>query len=226
MQVIYEDNHLIAVNKPAGMLVHEDKTGDPTLVDMVKGYIKDRYKKPGDVFLGVIHRVDRPVSGVVIFARTSKALGRMNKLFAERDIEKQYWALTITRPDPIEGTLQHYLIKDKPNNKVHLFDKQRYKTAKHCELSYRLLAEIGEHFLVEVNPKTGRPHQIRAQLARIGLPIRGDKKYGSTYNPRRGMIYLHSRSLEFTHPVKKTPVSITADPPDEQVWNMFDDFLE
>ncbi len=225
LQILFEDNHFIAVNKPAGILVQGDKTGDMTLADMVKVYIKDRYKKPGDVFLGVIHRIDRPVSGVVIFARTSKGLTRMNELFSKRKVEKKYWAVTTERPNPIEDKLIHYLTKDKEKNKVRLFNKQKYKNLKRCELDYSLLAEVGDHFLIEVNPTTGRPHQIRAQMAKIDCPIRGDRKYGSSHLPRLGMIHLHSRSLSFEHPVKKEAVSIIAEPPDEQVWNMFDDFI-
>ncbi len=225
MKVIFEDNHYIAVNKPAGVLVQADETKDETLGDMVKAYIKKKYKKPGDVFLGTIHRIDRPVSGVVIFARTSKGLARMNKLFADKKVDKRYWAITTVRPDPIEDTLIHYLIKDKEKNKVRLFDKQKYKTAKRCELSYSLLSEMGEHFLIDINPKTGRPHQIRSQLSRIGCPIRGDKKYGSIHHQRLGMIHLHSHSLSFEHPIKKEPVVIKAPPPNEQVWNMFKGFI-
>ncbi len=224
MQILFEDNHLIAVNKPPGILVQADETGDSTLTDMVKLYIKDRYKKPGDVFLGIVHRIDRPVSGTVVFARTSKALTRMNKLFADRAVEKTYWAVTTERPKPIEDKLIHYLLKDKEKNKVTLFNKAKYKNAKKCILDYSLICEMGDHFLVEVKPHTGRPHQIRAQLSRIGCVIRGDRKYGSQHNQRNGMIYLHSRSLSFIHPVKKEPVLISCDPPDEQIWNKFEDF--
>lgn len=226
LQVLYEDNHLIAINKPAGVLVHADETGDISLDTMVKKYIKKKFNKPGDVFLGVIHRIDRPVSGVVVFARTSKALTRMTKLFASRDVKKEYWAVTYQRPDPNEGKLVHFLTKDRVKNRVNLSDKKRHKDAKRCELDYELISEVGDHYLIKVKPITGRSHQIRAQLSRIGCSIRGDKKYGSTYNQRDGMIHLHSKSLSFIHPVKNEPVTISGYPPKEQIWNMFKHFLK
>lgn len=227
IQVIYEDNHLIAVNKPGGWLVQGDVTGDKPLSEFVKEYIKRRYKKPGDVFLGVIHRIDRPVSGVVVFARTSKALERMNKLFQERKVEKTYWAITAERPDPIEGTLGHFLLKDRSKNKTKAYDQKGRRTAdaKWSELSYKLLAGIGDHHLLEVKPKTGRAHQIRVQLSTIGCPIRGDLKYGYPKPNRDANIHLHSRKLEFIHPVKKEPVSIVAEKPQDQIWNLFDNLV-
>lgn len=224
LEILYEDNHLIAINKPAGYLVHADQTGDKSLDDYVKEYIKEKYNKPGDVYLGVPHRIDRPVTGVLLFTRTSKALSRMTQMFANHEVEKRYWAIVQKRPAPIEAKLIHYLVKDHSKNRVNLFDRKRYKDAKKCELNYNLLSEIGDHFLVDVYPKTGRSHQIRAQLSRIDCPIRGDKKYGSTYNQRNGMIYLHSRSLSFIHPVKKEPIEIVARPPKEQVWGTFSSF--
>jgi 23S rRNA pseudouridine1911/1915/1917 synthase len=220
IQVLYEDNHLIAVNKPTGWLVQGDQTGDRTLSDWVKDYIKTRYNKPGDVFLGVIHRLDRPVSGVTLFARTSKALERMNKLFHDREVQKTYLAVVNTRPNPLKDTLQHYLLKDVETNIVKAFSKPK-GDAKFAELEYELVGEIGEHCCLEVKPKTGRPHQIRVQLSKMGCPIRGDLKYGSKNTPRDGAIYLHSKSLGFEHPIKKEPVLIIADTPDEQIWNMF-----
>lgn len=223
IQVLYEDNHLIAVNKPAGWLVQGDATGDTTLADWVKVYIKNRYNKPGEVFLGIIHRLDRPVSGVVIFARTSKALERMNRMFHDREVQKTYWAITIERPDPLTGTLVHYLTKDRERNIAKAYDQpsRRAKGAKKSELTYELIGEIGEHHLLRVNPLTGRPHQIRVQLAKEGWPIRGDLKYGAPQANDDLSIHLHCRSLTFTHPVKKEPVTITADPPHEQIWNLF-----
>ena len=223
MEILFEDNHLIAVNKPAGMLVQGDHTGDKPLCDYVKLYIKDRYEKPGDVFLGVIHRIDRPASGVVVFARTSKALERMNLLFAERKIEKIYWAIIGHRPNPINGRLTHFILKDTNKNIVRAFDQlsNRAKDAKKAELEYELGGEIGDNFLVTVNLHTGRPHQIRAQFAKMGWPIRGDVKYGFPKPNRDGSIHLHCRSLRFTHPVKNEPVTITANPPDDQVWKLF-----
>jgi 23S rRNA pseudouridine1911/1915/1917 synthase len=223
-QVLYEDNHLIAVNKPAGVLVQGDETGDTPLSELVKRYIKFQYDKPGEVFLGVIHRLDRPVSGVVVFARTSKALERMNKLFHDRLVKKTYWAVTAKRPDPLRGHLTHYLIKDNERNISRVLDQpsKRNPDAKLAELDYELVMELHGHCLVEVHPITGRPHQIRAQLARIGCPIQGDVKYGFPTAARDGNIYLHCRSLAFEHPVKKEPVFITAEPPKDQIWKLFE----
>ena len=228
LQILHEDNHLIAVNKPGGWLVQGDQTGDKPIVEFVKDYIKDRYNKPGDVFLGIPHRLDRPVSGVVVFARTSKGLERMNKLFREREIKKTYWAVTSERPNPIEGHLTHWITKDRQRNLAKAFDRpsNRNKDAKKSELDYKLLAGIGSNFLLEVNPLTGRPHQIRVQLSKLGTPIKGDLKYGAASPNEDGCIHLHSRSLSFIHPVKKEPVVITADPPEnDQIWNLFSHLL-
>jgi len=224
LQVIYEDNHLIAVNKPAGWLVQGDITGDMPISEAVKAYIKDRYNKPGAVYLGTIHRIDRPVSGVVVFARTSKALTRMNKLFQEKAIKKTYLAITDTRPDPLSGHLTHYLIKDTTINKAKAYDRpsNKAKNAKKSELTYELKGGLAGHHLLEIHPLTGRPHQIRVQLSRIGCPIRGDLKYGHPTPNVDGSIHLHCRQMEFIHPVKKVPVVISADVPDESVWNLFD----
>ena len=224
LQVIHEDNHLIAVNKPAGWLVQGDITGDMPISEAVKAYIKDRYNKPGAVYLGTMHRLDRPVSGVVVFARTSKALTRMNKLFQEKAIQKTYWAITDTRPDPLEGHLTHYLIKDTNINKAKAFDRpsNRNKKAKKSELTYALKAGLAGHHVLEVHPLTGRPHQIRVQLAKIGCPIRGDVKYGYPTPNIDGSIHLHCREMSFIHPVKKEKVVITAEPPNESIWNLFD----
>ena len=222
-QVLFEDNHFIAVNKPPGALVQGDITGDMPLVEMVKNYVKDRYNKPGAVFLGVVHRLDRPVSGVCIFARTSKGLTRLNELFRNRDIEKTYWAVTHRRPEPYEGHLTHYILKDTTRNIAKAFDQpsNRNSKAKKADLDYKLLATVGTNHLVEVKPLTGRPHQIRVQFAKMGSPLRGDLKYGSNVRNSDGNIHLHSRSLSFIHPIKKEPVYIEADPPNEQVWNEF-----
>lgn len=221
IRIIYEDNHLIAVNKPAGWLVQGDQTGDMPISDWVKNYVKVRYKKPGDVFLGVIHRIDRPVSGVVIFARTSKGLERMNKLFQERKIKKTYWAIVEERPNPIEGKLIHYLEKDSSRNRVHVYTKQRGKSKK-SELSYKVIGGLGDHHLLEVLPITGRSHQIRGQLAKIGSSIRGDVKYGANRKNQDNFIHLHCKEMSFIHPVKKEPISIKADLPDEQLWRLFE----
>lgn len=223
MQIIYEDNHLIAVNKPAGWLVQGDKTGDQPLNERVKIYIKRKYKKPGDVFLGVIHRIDRPVSGVVIFAKTSKALTRMNKLFQDRTIKKTYMAIIDQRPNDLSGHLIHYLTKDKTTNISKAFDRpsNRSKNAKKSELTYEIAGQLGEHRLLKINPLTGRPHQIRVQLAKMGWPIKGDLKYGSRKPNKDASICLHCQSMEFIHPVKKEPLKITAEYPNHQLWNIF-----
>ncbi|PHI21851.1 RNA pseudouridine synthase [Lewinellaceae bacterium SD302] len=225
LQVLFEDNHLIAINKPAGYLSQGDKTGDVSMVDAVKAYIKQRYGKPGDVYLGLIHRLDRPVSGVLLFARTSKALTRMNKLFAERKVAKTYWAIVGEQPKQTEGKLTGYIYKDTNKNKSKILpkaDSNRYQGAKKAELSYGLIGRLGNSVLLEVKPKTGRPHQIRVQLSNMGTPIRGDIKYGYPEPNEDGNIHLHSRSLAFEHPVKKVPVLITASVPrNDQVWAMF-----
>ena len=224
LKIIHEDNHLIAVNKPAGWLVQGDATGDTPLSEYVKTYIKIRYKKPGDVFLGVIHRLDRPVSGAVVFARTSKALTRMNTLFQKRKIEKSYLAITAERPNPIKGHLTHYILKDRSKNIARAYDKigNRTKEAKKSDLDYELLGEVGNLHLIKIRPITGRPHQIRVQLSKIGCSIWGDMKYGFRTPNRDGSIHLHCKSLAFEHPIKKEPVLIEADVPDEQLWNEFD----
>jgi 23S rRNA pseudouridine1911/1915/1917 synthase len=224
IRVLYEDNHLIAVNKPAGWLVQGDATGDTTLADWVKVYIKNRYQKPGDVFLGIIHRLDRPVSGVVIFARTSKGLERMNRLFREREVRKTYLAITGERPYPLKGKLIHFLTKDRERNIAKAYDRMsnRAKGAKKGELEYELIGELGGHHLLKVNPITGRPHQIRAQLGKMGWPIRGDVKYGYNQLNQDLSIHLHCHRLSFVHPVKKEAVTITAEPPRDQVWELFD----
>ncbi|MEM9884312.1 MAG: RluA family pseudouridine synthase [Bacteroidota bacterium] len=221
IQVIYEDNHLIAINKPSGYLVQGDETGDETAADWIKRYIKVRYNKSGAVFLGTIHRLDRPVSGVTLFARTSKALERMNKQFQLRQVEKTYWAVVNERPKQFQEKLVHYLIKDTANNVAKAYTRPKGKSKK-AELEYTLIGEVGEHHLLEVKPLTGRPHQIRVQLSKVGMPIRGDRKYGSRlYNQDRS-VHLHARKLAFTHPVKKEKVVIEALPPDEQIWRLFE----
>jgi 23S rRNA pseudouridine1911/1915/1917 synthase len=228
IQVIYEDNHLIAINKPGGWLVQGDETGDMPLTEFVKDYIKRRYNKPGDVFLGVIHRLDRPVSGVIVYARTSKALTRMNKLFEDRQVQKEYVAVVERRPVELEDTLVHYLSKDPERNVTHAFNKQKYKSAKRSELSYKYMGGLADHHLLQILPITGRSHQIRVQLARIGCKIRGDKKYGATkFNTDPGTIHLHANKLSFIHPVKNEPIEITANLPEkDQVWQMYAHIVE
>lgn len=223
IKIIYEDNHLIAINKPAGWLVQGDETGDAPLSDYVKEYIKERYKKPGDVFLGVIHRIDRPVSGVVVYARTSKALARMNKLFEDRQVQKKYVAVVEKCPEELEATLVHYLTKDHDRNITTAHNKQKGKDSKRAELHYKYLGGLAKHHLLLVEPLTGRPHQIRVQLSKIGCPIHGDMKYGAEeFNPDKGTIHLHALKLSFIHPVKNEPVTIFAPLPEkDQVWQMY-----
>lgn len=219
--VIYEDNHLIAVNKPAGLLVQGDQTGDITLKELVQQYIKIRYQKDGDVFLGVIHRIDRPVSGVVIFARTSKALTRMNDLMRDRLIEKKYLAICGNRPDELSGTLTHHLIKDSEKNYSRAYASKK-TGSKEAILTYHQIGELDAKTLLEVFPKTGRPHQIRAQLSKIGCSIIGDLKYGAEYPMHDKSITLHCRSMSFIHPTKKEKVTIKANPPNIYPWKIFD----
>ncbi len=219
-EILYEDNHLIAVNKKASDIVQGDKTGDVPMGEFVKAYLKEKYNKPGEVFCGVIHRLDRPVSGVVLFAKTGKALARMNALFQTRDVQKTYWAVVKDRPAKAEATLVHYLRKNEAQNKSYATDFEKQGSLR-CELSYRILASSDHYHLLEVQPKTGRHHQIRVQLAAIGCPIKGDLKYGAKRSNPDASIHLHARMLEFVHPVKNEPVRIVADPPDESLWNSF-----
>jgi 23S rRNA pseudouridine1911/1915/1917 synthase len=217
---IYEDNHLIAVNKAAGILVQGDITGDVPLSELVKSYIKSKYNKPGEVFLGVVHRIDRPVTGVVVLARTSKALERMNKLFREKETRKTYWAIVTARPPDEEGTLIHWLVKDEKRNKTTAY-RNESSGGLRSELSYRLIGSASGLFLLEVNPVTGRPHQIRVQLASMGCIIKGDVKYGDKEANADGSICLHARRLEFIHPVKKEKIIIEAPLPETRYWNYF-----
>ncbi|MBS1764514.1 MAG: RNA pseudouridine synthase [Bacteroidetes bacterium] len=219
-QVIFEDNHLIAVNKLAGQITQGDKTGDIPLGDLIKVYLKEKYQKPGNVFCGTIHRLDRPVSGIVLFAKTSKALERMNEQFRERKTQKTYWAVVKNKPTEEEAVLVHYLNKNETKNKS-FASLQPRKDASRCELSYKLLASSEHYHLLEVNPLTGRHHQIRVQLSAIGCVIKGDLKYGADRSNANGSIHLHARQLTFTHPVKQEPVVLTAPPPDDPLWNYF-----
>lgn len=219
--VLFEDNHLLLVNKSAGVLVQGDATGDKPLVELCKDYIKEKYQKPGAVFLGVVHRLDRPVSGVVVLARTSKSLERMNALFREKETKKIYWAVVKKKPPKESDTLVHWLLKDEKKNKTTFFIRET-PGALRSELSYRVIGTAQGHWLLEVNPITGRPHQIRVQLSSIGCPIRGDIKYGYENPSENGRsISLHARSLSFIHPVKKEFMKVEAPLPDDGFWNYF-----
>lgn len=219
LQVLYEDNHLIAVNKRPGDIVQGDKTGDKPLSEIVKGYIKKKYNKPGNVFLGVAHRLDRPTSGIVVFARTSKALARLNKLFASKETHKTYWALVKNKPSKEADTLIHWLKKNPKQNKSYPHSKQ-VAGSKKAILDYRLIRNLDRYFLLEIVLHTGRHHQIRTQLAAIDCPVKGDLKYGYDRSNPDGSIHLHARSLKFIHPVKKEPVTLTAPPPQGLLWDL------
>ena len=220
LDIIFEDNHLIVVNKRSGTLVQGDKTGDIPLNDQVKLYIKQKYNKPGDVYLGTVHRLDRPTSGIVLFARTSKALTRMNALFKSKDIQKTYWAVTEKSPQNKKGICINYLLKNEKQNKSYV-KKQDTKGAKLAELSYELKGATDKYSCIEIKPITGRHHQIRVQLSTIGCIIKGDLKYGAKRSNPNGSIHLHARMLEFIHPVKKEPVRIIAPPPKDVLWDQF-----
>tara|TARA_B100000674_G_C37789356_1_gene890982 strand:- start:24 stop:713 length:690 start_codon:yes stop_codon:yes gene_type:complete len=216
--VLYEDNHLIAVKKEPGSIVQSDKTGDETLAEQVKAYIKRKYKKPGDVFLGIIHRLDRPVGGVIVFARTSKALTRMNELFREKKISKTYWAIVEEKPPIEDGQLVNWLKKNQDKNRSRAYDIE-VKDSKKAELTYRLMGRSKHYYYIEVHPKTGRHHQIRVQLAHLGCKIKGDVKYGAKRTNKDGSIHLFARSLSFIHPVKKEKLIIRSNPPMDPLWN-------
>ena len=216
--VLYEDNHLIAVKKNARDIVQSDQTGDKTLAEEVKSYIKRKYKKPGEVFLGIIHRLDRPVGGVVVFARTSKALSRMNALFREKKMAKTYWAIVEEKPPFENGELVNWLKKNQEKNRSRAYDLE-VKESKKAELTYRLLGRSRHYYYLEIRPKTGRHHQIRIQLAHLGCKIKGDVKYGAKRTNKDGSIHLFARSLAFTHPIKKEKIIIRANPPIDPLWN-------
>ncbi len=217
LQVLYEDNHLIIANKRPGDIVQGDKTGDTPLSDVVKAYIKEKYNKPGNVFLGVVHRLDRPTSGLVIFARTSKALARLNKMFQQKLVTKTYWAVVGNRPEKAKQTLTHWLRKNPKNNKSTAFIKET-ADAKKAVLLYEVIKELDNYFLLEINLETGRHHQIRCQLSAIGSPIKGDLKYGFPRSNKDAGIHLHARKIEFIHPVSNNPIAIEAPVPNEALW--------
>ena len=221
MKVLYEDNHIIVVNKQSGEIVQGDKTGDTPLSDIVKAYLKEKYNKPGNVFLGVVHRLDRPVSGVVLFAKTSKALPRLNKLFAEHEkVKKTYWAIVANKPPQESGTLTHWLTRNEKTNTAKAYERE-VPNSKKAVLDYRLVAASERYFLLEVQLHTGRHHQIRCQLAKMGCPIKGDLKYGAPRSNPDGSICLHARYLELEHPVSHENISITAPVPQDALWRAF-----
>ncbi|MCB0432641.1 MAG: RluA family pseudouridine synthase [Flavobacteriaceae bacterium] len=218
LNVLYEDNHLIIVNKRAGDIVQGDKTGDTPLSEIVKEYLKEKYHKPGNVYLGVVHRLDRPTTGLVVFSKTSKALPRLNKLFANKEAKKTYWALVKNAPPKPQDTLIHWLKKNPKNNKSSAFTKE-VAGSKKAILHYKILKKLDTYYLLEIELETGRHHQIRSQLAFIGSPIKGDLKYGFDRSNPDGSISLHARQLDFEHPVKNEVMTIVAPLPEDALWN-------
>jgi len=216
--VLYEDNHIIVVNKRPGDIVQGDKTGDKPLSEVVKSYLKDKYSKPGNVYLGVVHRLDRPTSGIVLFSKTSKALPRLNKLFQEKEAQKTYWALVKNEPPKDKDSLTHFLKRNPKQNKSYAHIKE-VPESKKAILDYRVLKKLDNYYLLEIDLHTGRHHQIRSQLSAIGCPIKGDLKYGFDRSNKDASIHLHARELKFTHPVKKEEINIIAPPPNEVLWN-------
>jgi len=221
--ILYEDNHLIAINKRSGDIVQVDETGDEPLDEMVKTYIAAKYNKPNGAFLGVVHRLDRPVSGLILFAKTSKALERMNAIFKNREVRKTYFAVVRNKPARLEGNLVHWLIKNPQKNVVTAYNKE-VPGSQRSELDYKLIGEVGGFYLLQVNPLTGRSHQIRVQLSTMNCPIVGDNKYGYPRGSRKGSICLHARKLEFIHPVQKEPITIFAPLPVDGFWERFEKF--
>ena len=223
MTVVYEDNHIIVVNKTASEIVQADKTGDTPLSETVKQYLKEKYHKPGNVFIGVTHRLDRPVSGLVIFAKTSKALTRLNEMFRAGEVKKTYWAVVKNAPKESEGELVHFLVRNEKQNKSYAYDKE-VPNSKKAVLDYRLIGRSDNYYLLEVDLKTGRHHQIRCQLAKMGCPIKGDLKYGSPRSNPDGSICLHARRVRFVHPVSKELIELKAPLPEGNLWKGFELF--
>ena len=223
MTLVYEDNHIIVVNKTASEIVQADKTGDTPLSETVKQYLKEKYQKPGNVFLGVTHRLDRPVSGLVIFAKTSKALTRLNEMFRAGEVKKTYWAVVKNAPKESEGELVHFLVRNEKQNKSYAYDKE-VPNSKKAVLDYRLIGRSENYYLLEVDLKTGRHHQIRCQLAKMGCPIKGDLKYGSPRSNPDGSICLHARRVRFVHPVSKELIELKAPLPEGNLWKGFELF--
>lgn len=225
MDVLYEDNHLIIVNKAPSEIVQGDKTGDKPLSESIKEYLKEKYHKPGNVFCGVTHRLDRPTSGVVVFAKTSKALSRLNEMFRNGEVDKTYWAIVKNRPPKDEDTLIHYLIKNEKTNKSTAYDSEKPNTKK-AILHYKLIAVSQKYFLLEVDLETGRHHQIRCQLAKIGCSIKGDLKYGAERSNPDGSISLHARTISFVHPVSKQQIHVLAPVPNDTLWKTLESSVE
>lgn len=225
MTVLYEDNHIIIVNKAPSEIVQADKTGDKPLSEVVKEYLKVKYNKPGNVFCGVTHRLDRPTSGVVVFAKTSKALSRLNEMFKNNEIDKTYWAIVKKLPEKIEATLTHYLIKNERTNKSTAYDVEKPNTKKSV-LHYKLIGQSQNYNLLEVDLETGRHHQIRCQLSKIGSPIKGDLKYGAERSNPDGSISLHARKISFSHPVSKEKIEVVAPTPDDVLWKALSEGVE
>lgn len=220
MEVLYEDNHIIVVNKAPGEIVQGDKTGDTPLSELLKAYLKEKYRKPGNVFCGVTHRLDRPTGGVVLFAKTGKALSRLNDMFRENRVNKTYWAIVKNPPPHEEGTLVHYLIKNEKSNKSVAYNSEKPHSKK-AVLQYQLIGTSQNYFLLEIRLETGRHHQIRCQLAKIGCPIRGDLKYGAERPNPDGSISLHARTVSFVHPVSGKLIKVTAPVPNDNLWKAF-----
>lgn len=218
LQILFEDNHLIVINKRPGDIVQGDKTGDTPLSELVKEYIRVRYDKPGNVYLGVVHRLDRPTSGIVLFAKTSKALPRLNKLFKDKDAKKTYWAIVKNAPPKQEDTLVHFMKRNTKQNKSYAHLKE-VPESKKAILEYRVLKKLDNYYLLEIDLQTGRHHQIRSQLSSIGCPIKGDLKYGFDRSNKDASIHLHARKLSLIHPVKKELIEIIAPPPREPIWD-------
>jgi len=218
LQILHEDNHIIAINKRIGDIVQGDKTGDKPLSEVVKEYIKEKYNKPGEVFLGVVHRLDRPTTGIVVFARTSKALTRLNELFSNRETQKTYYAIVKNKPEKEQDTLVHFLKRNEKNNTSKAYLKE-VPESKKASLDYKIIKTLDNYFALEINLHTGRHHQIRAQLTAIGCPIKGDLKYGFDRSNPDGGIHLHARKLVFIHPVSKEVLEIIAPKPKDSIWN-------
>jgi 23S rRNA pseudouridine1911/1915/1917 synthase len=223
--IIFEDNHLIVINKKSGQIVQGDKTGDTPINDLLKQFLKDKYNKPGNVFVGTAHRIDRPVSGIVLFAKTSKALARINEMFQKKEVQKTYWCIVKNKPQKTEGTLTDYLLKNEKQNKSYTV-KPEVKGALKCELLYKVLLSSDNYHLLEIKPLTGRHHQIRAQLANAGWPIKGDLKYGFDRSNPDGSICLHARKVNLIHPVSKTLLEIVAPAPNEKLWQYFEKLVK